>query len=189
MGGFDSLGECLELCSCYGWWYQQERKVQRPNLRILQPGTAAVMLVSPKCSRREVGLLRLGPRLHHPLIGCKTLSKILDLFPSLLKMGPITPVLPHHTWLLWQAYEIMFVGTLCELQRHHTLTVLEGLSFNFYNLRWMWLIIAVISNNHCTKPHQTRECSLTGFFSRICGVSIFQKKKKKSYTDNSRVGL
>ena len=43
----------------------------------------------------------------------------------------------------------------------------------------MWLIIAVISNNHCTKPHQRRECSPTGFFSRICGVSIFQKKKKK----------
>lgn len=50
MGGFDSLGECLESRSCRGWWYQQERKVQRLNLRMPQPGPAAVMLVSPKCS-------------------------------------------------------------------------------------------------------------------------------------------
>lgn len=42
----------------------------------------------------------------------------------------------------------------------------------------MWFIIAVISNNYYAKPHQRRECSLTTFFSRICCVSISQKKKK-----------
>lgn len=116
------MESALESHSCHCWRHWQERKIQRPDLRIPHPGTGPVMLGCLKCSGKDVGLFRLGPTLiHQMLMGCVTLSKSVDPFPSLLKMGPITPTLPHLTWLLWQCNEIMFVGVLWKFQKQHTL--------------------------------------------------------------------
>lgn len=112
----------LESCSCHGWWHQQERKVQRLNCRIPQPGTRAVIFRLSQVFCKRCGTIKAGAQtLYQPLIGSVTLSEIPDLFPSGLKMGPTVPTLPHLTWLLWQSNEIMFVGMFWELQKHHTL--------------------------------------------------------------------
>ena len=80
----------LGSCSCHGWWHQQERKVQRLNCRIPQPGTRAVIFRLSQVFCKRCGTIKAGAQtLYQPLIGSVTLSEIPDLFPSGLKMGQL----------------------------------------------------------------------------------------------------